>query len=236
MDYAQVATVQRSVRENEFQLARKVLLHARISPRISLRPRRASERQMCKFRNWVSRATPRGCENVQGWSVAPPLAVRDGRWTRWRTRKARWRVEARRGGVKWREGRWRGQRETIPKPAISIGHLGVRLGSRGGSEGAPPRGANVWQLKSTPSRFHLPLCHRRQPPSSSKAPRRGKNFLGVGWVEGVLLFSQRIAVSLFLHSPTLCCCSPTPTIILGSVHKNRGNKDPFLPTRRGKER
>jgi len=37
MYYAQVATVQRSVRENEFQLARKVLLHDRISPRISLK-------------------------------------------------------------------------------------------------------------------------------------------------------------------------------------------------------
>ena len=80
-------------------------------------------------------------------------------------------------------GKVEGQRETTPKPAISIGHLGVRVGSRGGSEGgipSPPRGANVWQFKSTPSRFHLPLYYRRQPPSSSEAPRRGKNFLGVG--------------------------------------------------------
>lgn len=93
----------------------------------------------------------------------------------------------------------RGRGETTPKPAISIGHLGVRVGSRGGSEGAPlppPRGANVWQLKSTPSRFHLSAIaanrHRRRKPRGV-----GKTFSVLGWArEGergresrVLLFS-----------------------------------------------
>lgn len=114
-----------------------------------------------------------------------------------------------------RVGRWKGQRETTPKPAISIGHLGVCVGSRGGSEGAPPspqRGANVWQLKSTPSSFHLPLRRCRQPPSSSKAPRRGKNFLGVGWVSTLwpsgeprpALFAKNRGILISSFPETLC--------------------------------
>lgn len=102
------------------------------------------------------------------------------------------------------------------------------------AKGAPPphpRGANVWQLKSTPSRFHLPLCHRRQPPSSSEAPRRGKNFLGVGWVGGraVSCSFREESRCPYFSNPSLRC-PLTPTIILGSRHKNRGNKDPFSPT------
>lgn len=133
--------------------------------------------------------------------------------------------------------RWRGQRETTPKPAISIGHLGVRVSSRGGSKGGgrpPLRGANVWQLKSTPSSFHLPLRRRRQPPSSSKAPRRGKNFLGVGWIGGRAVscsFREESRYPYFSALRPSAGRPPTLAIILGSVHKNRGNKDPFSPTR-----
>jgi hypothetical protein len=78
------------------------------------------------------------------------------------------------------------------------------------------------------------LRYRRQPPSSTKAPRRGKNFLGVGRIEGEPVscsFRGRSRCSSFSvrNLP-----SPLPSIIIReSVHKNRGNKGPFRDQRKG---
>lgn len=92
------------------------------------------------------------------------------------------------------------------------------------------------------------LRHRRQPPSSTKAPRRGKNFLGIGWVESESVscsFLRRIAVLLppppsltpavlLLPSLPLSSIRLGRGIIRGLVHKNRGNKDPFSRPKRGR--
>lgn len=67
-------------------------------------------------------------------------------------------------------GKVEGQRETTPKPAISIGHLGVRVGSRGGSEGGTPHevlmsgSLNQPPLASTSLSTIAANRHRRRKP------------------------------------------------------------------------
>jgi hypothetical protein len=137
------------------------------------------------------------------------------------------------------------RRETTPKSAISIGHLGARavvvvVEAKGHPHEVLMSGSLNQPLLAVP-----PPPAPLSPPTAiaGESPEAWEK-LSRHWVGrrgAALLFSQRIAVSFFPRVATLP--SPNPwllscdhrasrDIIPGSVHKNRGKKDPFSRPRR----
>lgn len=156
----------------------------------------------------------------------------------------------RESGTARKEGGMEGNRGKLPQNPLS------RLDTLGCAPAVVVAKGHPHEVLMSGSLNQPPLAsttlrHRRQPPSSTKAPRRGKN--SRYWVESESVscsFPRRIAVPflLLLLHPRRPRCSFlsarfTPStllrrlprgIIRGSVHKNRGNKDPFSrPKREG---
>lgn len=133
---------------------------------------------MYKFRNWVSRASPPWGKRAK--VKCSPASADDGREGESDERSRNTKRVHTIGGER-KEGREKERERNYPKTRyLDWTPWGCALVVVVEAKGHPHEVLMSGSLNQPPLASISLSTHRHQPPSSTEAPRRGKNFLGIG--------------------------------------------------------